>query len=94
VSARPGSPQASHARGLVAIGGQAWREQALCAQVDAELFFPDIGEGDKSRQARAVCWACPVREPCLAHALAHNEQFGIWGGHTAASRDRMRRHAS
>ena len=32
---------------------------ALCAQVDPELFFPEKGE--PTRDAKAVCAACPVR---------------------------------
>ena len=36
--------------------------------------------------ARAVCAACPVRAACLAHALAHDEPWGMWGGLTTRER--------
>lgn len=32
------------------------------------------------RQAKEFCRVCPVREKCLAFAVAHNEKHGIWGG--------------
>ena len=42
--------------------------------------------------ARTVCAACPVRAAspvraaCLAHALAHDEPWGVWGGLTTRER--------
>lgn len=64
-----------------------WRLQALCRQVDPELFFP---EGDHpviaARQAKAVCRQCPVQLECLEYALTNNETFGVWGGMTARER--------
>lgn len=52
-------------------------EDALCAQVDTELFFPVPGE--RAVDARRVCAACPVREPCLEYAI-RTGVTGIWGG--------------
>jgi WhiB family redox-sensing transcriptional regulator len=52
--------------------------EALCAQADPEAWFPDKGES--TRLAKAICAGCPVRVPCLAYALDHNERFGVWGG--------------
>jgi len=63
-----------------------WTRDALCAQIDPEMFFPE--KGGSSRQARQVCGSCPVRTDCLDAALANNERFGIWGGLT----ERNRRH--
>ncbi|ASR85352.1 WhiB family transcription factor [Mycobacterium phage Tierra] len=68
---------------------EAWEADALCAQVDPELFFPD--KGQSSKPAKAICAACPVREVCLDRALASGEQFGIWGGETAYDRKLMLR---
>lgn len=39
-----------------------WKS-ALCAQVDPELFFPELGQ--PAAKARAICAACPVRATCL-----------------------------
>lgn len=56
----------------------AWTEQALCAQVDAELFFPETGL--TSRTARSVCRRCDVRTDCLAYAIDNGIREGVWGG--------------
>ena len=55
-----------------------WRSQALCAQVDPELFFPE--KGGSAEPARRVCLRCPVTRECLEFALEHDERFGVWGG--------------
>lgn len=39
-------------------------------------------------EAKHVCAGCPVRARCLAHALAHREHHGIWGGLTPPERHR------
>jgi WhiB family transcriptional regulator, redox-sensing transcriptional regulator len=69
-----------HARLLAALtpGMGDWVEQAHCGGVNPDLFFPE--RGASTRDAKAVCRVCPVREECLDYALAANERFGIWGG--------------
>ena len=60
-----------------------WRESAACRYIDPELFFPlsSTGRGAADAQrAKAICARCPVRERCLAFALATGQEFGIWGG--------------
>jgi len=70
-----------------------WREDALCAQVDPELFYPV--KGGSTREARAICAQCPVTGPCLEFALADDAgRFGIWSGTTERQRKRMRRQAA
>lgn len=66
-----------------------WTLDAVCAQVDGDLFFPE--KGGSTREAKRVCAGCPVQTECLAYALAHDERFGVWGGVTERERDRMRR---
>lgn len=65
-------------------------EQALCSQVDAELFFPE--KGQPSRRALAVCAACPVRDTCR-EIFGPLLPVGVVGGTTAMQRrgDRTRR---
>jgi WhiB family redox-sensing transcriptional regulator len=63
-----------------------WREQALCAQVGPEMFFPDKG-GHRS-DAQRVCGLCHVRAECLAEALRIGAD-GIWGGTTPQQRQRL-----
>jgi WhiB family redox-sensing transcriptional regulator len=64
-----------------------WRADALCAQTDPEVFFPE--RGGSPAAAKAVCRVCPVRVSCLAFALAAGEVFGVWGGLTARERRRL-----
>ena len=72
-------------------GPLAWQQHALCAQTDPEAFFPE--KGGSTREAKAVCQSCEVREECLEYALANDERFGIWGGLSERERRRLRRMA-
>lgn len=66
-----------------------WQSEANCLGVDPDLFFPERGASTK--EAKAVCRGCAVREDCLEHALANGEKFGIWGGLSERERRRIRR---
>jgi WhiB family redox-sensing transcriptional regulator len=72
-------------------GETEWQDQALCAQVDSELFFPE--KGGTSRPAKQICRQCEVRAQCLEYALEHDEMFGIWGGLSERDRRRVKRAA-
>jgi WhiB family redox-sensing transcriptional regulator len=76
-----------------APGGQ-WRDGALCAQTDPEIFFPE--KGTPARAALRVCAGCPVRAACLADALARRDvTFGVLGGLTPRQRrELLREHAT
>lgn len=65
----------------------AWQEEALCAQVGGDEWFPD--KGGSVRDAKRICMACPVREACLQYALDNVERFGIWGGKSERERRRL-----
>ena len=71
-----------------------WRDAALCAQVDPELFFPE--QNASVRPALALCQRCPVRQECLELALTIEGPpvVGVWGGSSEAERSRMRRPAA
>ena len=71
------------------IAPPAWTTDALCAQVDPDLFYPETGA--PNQDAKRICGGCDVRAECLAYALAHRERFGVWGGTTERERRRMRR---
>ena len=66
-----------------------WESDAICRQVDPELWFP--GEGDNPRDAKRICARCPVRDACLEYALAHDERFGVWGGLSGRERRALSR---
>jgi len=40
----------------------------------------------ETQQAKAICARCPVRQPCLAYALATGQAYGIWGGYDEEER--------
>ena len=66
-----------------------WQLEANCLGVDPDLFFPERGASTK--EAKAVCKGCVVREVCLEFALQNGEKFGIWGGLSERERRRIRR---
>ncbi len=75
-----------------------WEDYAACAEVGSDSWFPE--KGGSSAQAKAICAECPVREPCLAFALAHMGrrdpllnfgEWGIWGMTSRDERLEMRR---
>ena len=64
-------------------------ENALCAQLDPEVWFP--AQGAAVEVARGLCRTCPVLEACRAWAV--NEPaltHGIFGGLTARERQDLR----
>ena len=74
---------------LPAGPGEDWRDLALCAEVDPDLFF--VERGGNAAPAKRVCRACPVRAECLEYALEHRILFGVWGGTSERERTRLRR---
>lgn len=68
---------------------EVWQMFANCLGTDPDLFFPERGASTK--EAKAVCQGCVVREDCLEYALANGEKFGIWGGLSERERRRIRR---
>lgn len=66
-----------------------WMRDALCAQVDPELFFPD--KSGSSTYAKKICNSCPVQRQCLQEALATEEDWGVWGGVSGRARRKFRK---
>jgi hypothetical protein len=60
---------------------------ALCAQVDPDLFFPE--KGGRSPSAVRVCRRCPVAAECLEFSLENRQRYGIWGGTSEKQRRRL-----
>jgi WhiB family redox-sensing transcriptional regulator len=67
-----------------------WDDEALCRQVDPELFFPDQDK-QTAPAASAICRRCPIMTECLARALDGDERFGVWGGSSEAQRRDLKR---
>ncbi|MFD9905603.1 WhiB family transcriptional regulator [Streptomyces sp. NPDC059063] len=71
-----------------AAGPRDWEADALCAQVDPDLWHPAVGA--PVRAAKRICAACPALADCRAYALARPGLTGIWGGLTTRERGRLR----
>lgn len=79
-----------------AVGGGtvSWRDDAACAGMETEFFFPQGVTGaalDQANQAKAVCAGCPVAQVCLEWALQTHQDAGVWGGKTEEERRAIRR---
>lgn len=66
-----------------------WSEDALCAQVDPALFFPD--KGRTVTDAKRICMRCEVHVECLNDALDTNDRFGFRGGLTERERRKLKK---
>jgi WhiB family redox-sensing transcriptional regulator len=73
-----------------------WMADAACTTVDTNLFFPGPGKAgaQSTKQAKAICRACPVVNDCVMYAMSFPARslVGIWGGMT--ERERTRYHKS
>lgn len=65
-----------------------WQESASCASVGDDFWFPD--KGGSTRDAKRICWKCPVRFECLEDAIATGERRGIRGGLSERERRRLK----
>lgn len=89
------APAVTRAESGPVLEGLSWlpdRQQARSSlacrapDVDPDWWFPVSGDSVTAARAKRVCADCPLRLPCLAVALARNEQFGVWGGLTETER--------
>ena len=59
----------------------------------SDLFVPQGGQGRRGvaeiHAARRLCEGCAVRAECLAYALDHHPQAGMWGGTDIRERTAM-----
>ncbi len=62
-----------------------WTLDALCAQTDPALYFPE--KGQNPNRAKATCGACPVIADCLDFALDNRIEHGVWGGASPRERE-------
>jgi len=79
-----------------------WRDEAACAGINPDLFFP--GKGKTSRYAKRYCQSCPVIVECGDYANRRDVRvdasergmkailgkYGVWGGLSAAERTDQR----
>lgn len=74
-----------------------WKRRAACLDPDGRGPRDDVDMFATTTAGReaalALCRQCPVRADCLAHALEHDERFGIWGGKDERERRQIKRAA-
>lgn len=58
-----------------------WRQDAECADVDPEIFYPlDLDPtGPAVTTARRICAGCPVRSTCLSDVMTGEDPARRWG---------------
>lgn len=67
-----------------------WRQRAACRVADAINMVPArSGSATETRRAKAVCYGCTVRLPCLAWALKTGEALGVYGGLSPRERNAL-----
>jgi WhiB family redox-sensing transcriptional regulator len=66
-----------------------WHADALCLEYPNLPWFAE--QGQTSDKPKAVCRRCAVRSECLAFALEHNIDHGIWGGTSPRQRKQLSR---
>lgn len=59
-----------------------WLHDALCAQVDPDMWWPTPDERNHIGAAKRICRRCPVRVECAAWAAAGDKEGGVWAGRT------------
>jgi len=60
-----------------------WAKDARCKQGPRDALFV---RGAAQNQAKQLCSGCPVKTECLAEALDHKMEWGVWGGMTERER--------
>lgn len=78
-------------RPMVEVVIPEWMTRASCAEIPADLWYPEKGANQYVSNVKAVCGRCPVKRQCLDLALANGENEGIWGGLTVKERRQLRR---
>ena len=69
-----------------------WQSFAACHDLPLDLFFPSSGM-ESMRNVNVIkpfCQVCPVHLQCLAYALSHPDERGIWAGTTENDRRKIR----
>lgn len=74
------------------LNHEQWMDDALCAEVDAELFFPE--KGCSVRDPKSICRRCEVQDECLDYALREGLDHGVWGGTSERERRLLKKGAA
>ena len=57
-----------------------WRNRASCINIPTNIFFPGTDKQTDKRywDTHTMCRECPVNVDCLAEALNHNIEIGLY----------------
>lgn len=81
----------THSPSLANLQREEWQDDALCAEIGDELFFPP--KGGSYKEGKAVCGKCDVRDQCLAYIMkletGIDNRFGLYGGLSPNERRRL-----
>lgn len=66
-----------------------WTSEAACANIPTNVFFDADIIKENERQIKRICNNCPVRLECEDYAISNGLDYGIYGGKTAAERQRI-----
>lgn len=76
------------------IDSNSWRVAAECKNYP-DIDFLNFDHRHDTAEAFAICDSCPVQNQCLAFALNNELQtgysYGVWGGTTPNTREKMLR---
>jgi WhiB family redox-sensing transcriptional regulator len=79
---------------VVGEGRLGWMDEAACKGMATDRFFPETGEGRKASEAKAICAACQVQQPCRELAVRGADSLevdhGIFGGTVPTERGHLR----
>jgi len=85
----------SHER-LYLRGGEParpWASAAACHGEPTDIWYP-TRRGPVAvdwTRPRSICQSCPVLTDCRSYAVAHEPDWGMWGGLTPDERRSLRR---
>lgn len=65
------------------------RTAACSGADDPDMWYPISLTDPDTDRAKAVCWGCPLRQPCAEWAITH-ETDGVWGGLDEQQREHIR----
>lgn len=74
----------THLRVAELLRPPAWHADAACREHPGVNFF--VEHGESPGPAKAICAGCLVAPECLAYALRHDEDHGVWRGTSPTAR--------
>lgn len=77
------APEVTHQRPTEVATLDLGEAQTRSWDLPCRVYDPDLWFAERPADlelAKSYCLNCPVREACLAGALARREPWGVWGG--------------